>query len=162
MNILPPHHILEVEINQIKPYENNPRINDDAVEPVANSIKAFGFQQPLVLDKNNVIIVGHTRYKAAKLIGLDKVPCIIADDLTDEQAKAYRLADNKVADIAEWDVEKLENEMNEITNIDMSQFKFPDINDEEINVGDFFDSNHESTHKNKTIKCPYCGAEFEK
>lgn len=96
-------NIIEKNLTDIKPYEKNPRKNDNAVEYVANSIKEFGFKVPIVIDNNGVIVAGHTRYKASKKLGLEKVPCIIADDLTPEQIKAYRLADNKVAEKAEWD-----------------------------------------------------------
>ena len=89
-------NIVDIKLDDLKPYENNPRNNEEAIEPVANSIKIFGFKVPIVVDKNNIIIAGHTRYKAAKKLGLNKVPCIVADDLTDEQVKAFRLADNKV------------------------------------------------------------------
>ena len=92
--------IKNLPITELKPYENNPRINDAAVPAVAESIKQFGFKQPIVIDKNNVIVCGHTRYKAAIKLGLKTVPCVIADDLTDEQIKAYRLADNKVSELA--------------------------------------------------------------
>ena len=84
------------------PYEKNPRKNDDAVKYVAESIQQFGFKVPIVIDTNGVIIAGHTRYKASKKLGLKEVPCIIADDLTEEQIKAYRLADNKVSELSEW------------------------------------------------------------
>ena len=117
-------NIIEKNLKDIKPYEKNPRKNDNAVEYVANSIKEFGFQQPIVIDKNNVIVAGHTRYKASKKLGLEKVPCIIADDLTDEQIKAYRLADNKVSEKSEWDVDLLQDELSEILNIDMEMFDF--------------------------------------
>lgn len=110
-------------LDELKPYENNPRFNDNAVDSVANSIKEFGFKVPIVVDKNNVIVAGHTRWKASKRIGLTEVPCIIADDLTDEQIKAYRLADNKVGELAEWDFAKLEAELSELT-MDMSVFDF--------------------------------------
>ena len=89
-------NILELELTELIPYENNPRNNEETVELVANSIKTFGFKVPIVVDKNNIIIAGHTRYKAVKKLGLNKVPCIVADDLIDEQVKAFRLADNKV------------------------------------------------------------------
>ena len=82
--------IIEMKLNDLHPYENNPRLNDDAVEAVANSIEQFGFKVPIIIDKNNVIVTGHTRYKAAKQLGLEKVPCIKADDLTDQQIKAGR------------------------------------------------------------------------
>lgn len=124
-------NIIEKNLNDIKPYEKNPRKNDNAVEYVANSIKEFGFQQPIVIDKNGVIVAGHTRYKASKKLGLEKVPCIIADDLTDEQIKAYRLADNKASELAEWDFDLLGEELNNIFDIDMSDFGFDLIEEEE-------------------------------
>ena len=127
-------NIIEKNLKDIKPYEKNPRKNDNAVKYVANSIKKFGFQQPIVIDKNGVIVAGHTRYKASKKLGLEKVPCIIADDLTDEQIKAYRLADNKVSEKSEWDFDLLNNELSEILNIDMEMFDFDlsiDLNPEE-------------------------------
>lgn len=94
-------NVQEIKLKDIKPYGKNPRKNDDAVPYVAESIKQFGFKVPIVIDKNNVIVAGHTRYKAAKKLGFKSVPCIIADDLTDEQIKAFRLADNKVSEKAE-------------------------------------------------------------
>ena len=93
--------IVEKKITEIKQYEKNPRKNDSAVDAVASSISQFGFKNPSVIDKDNVIVCGHTRYKAAKKLRLDTVPCVIADDLTEEQIKAYRLADNKVSELAE-------------------------------------------------------------
>ncbi len=122
--------IVEKKINDIKPYEKNPRKNDNAVDAVANSIKEFGFKVPVVIDKDNVIVCGHTRYKAAQKLGLDVVPCVVADDLTEEQIKAYRLADNKVAELAEWDIDLLGEELDGIFDIDMSDFGF-DMTDEE-------------------------------
>ena len=117
-------NIIEKNLNEIKPYEKNPRKNDNAVEYVANSIKEFGFKVPIVIDKDGVIVAGHTRYKASKKLGLEKVPCIIADDLTPEQIKAYRLADNKVSEKSEWDFDLLQDELSEILNIDMEMFDF--------------------------------------
>lgn len=117
-------NIIEKNINDIKPYEKNPRKNDHAVEYVANSIKEFGFKVPIVIDKDGVIVAGHTRYKASKKLGLEKVPCIIADDLSDEQIKAYRLADNKVGESAKWDDGLLGAELSEIFNINMELFDF--------------------------------------
>ena len=121
-------NIIEKNLTDIKPYEKNPRKNDNAVEYVANSIKEFGFKVPIVIDKNGVIVAGHTRYKASKKLGLEKVPCIIADDLTPEQIKAYRLADNKVSEKSEWDFDLLQDELADLNElIDMSAFDF-DIN----------------------------------
>lgn len=110
-----------IDIKDIKPYENNPRKNDEAVDYVANSIKEFGFKNPIVLDKNNVIINGHTRYKASKKLKLKQVPCIYADDLTEEQIKAFRIADNKVSEFAKWDFDKLDLELEDI-GLDMQDF----------------------------------------
>ena len=124
-------NIIDKSLTDIKPYENNPRNNDEAVEPVANSIKEFGFKVPIVIDKNNIIVAGHTRYKAAKKLELETVPCIIADDLNEEQIKAFRLADNKVSEIATWDLELLGNELDNIINIDMEVFKFEMFDEDE-------------------------------
>ena len=125
--------IENIKIEAIKPYENNPRHNDDAVSAVAESIRQFGFKVPLVIDKDNVIVCGHTRYKASKRLGLTELPCVRADDLTDDQIKAYRLADNKVAELAEWDLDKLQIELEDIE-MDMSDFGFEDIEIEDIEV----------------------------
>ena len=103
--------IINKKIKEIKPYENNPRKNDEAVKYVAESIKQFGFKVPIVVDKDNVIVAGHTRYKASQELGLEEVPCIVADDLNEEQIKAYRLADNKVSEKAEWDLDILNDEI---------------------------------------------------
>ena len=113
-----------LELGEVKPYANNPRKNDASVDKVAASIREFGFQQPIVLDKDNIIVAGHTRYRAAKLLGWEKVPCIIASDLSDEQIKAYRLADNKTAEASEWDFDLLDVELGDIFEIDMSEFGF--------------------------------------
>lgn len=116
--------IINIALKDLKPYENNPRKNDDAVKYVAESIKEFGFKVPIVIDKNNVIVAGHTRYKAAKKLKMSEVPCIIADDLTDEQIKAFRLADNKVAEKSEWDFDLLNTELDDIIDLDMELFGF--------------------------------------
>lgn len=130
-------NIIDLKISNLKEYKNNPRYNYDAVDAVKESIKEFGFKVPIVVDKNNVIVAGHTRVKAAKELGLDKVPCIIADDLTDEQVKAFRLADNKVAELASWDFELLSEELLQIENIDMELFGFEDFQEEEFeNIDD--------------------------
>ena len=123
--------VIEKKLKDIKPYEKNPRKNDSAVDAVASSISQFGFKNPIVVDGNNVIICGHTRYKAAKKLGLDSVPCVVASDLTEEQIKAYRLADNKVSELAEWDIDLLGEELDGIFDIDMSDFGFDLSEDEE-------------------------------
>lgn len=120
-------NVQEIAVSELIPYENNPRNNLLAVDAVAESIRNFGFKVPIVIDSENVIVCGHTRLMAAKKLGLDKVPCIVADDLTDEQIKAFRLADNKTVELAEWDFAKLEAELAELADIDMSQFGFDEL-----------------------------------
>ena len=124
-------NIKEIDIKVLKEYSNNPRNNEEAVEPVTNSIKEFGFKVPIIIDKDNVVIAGHTRLKAAKKLKLKTVPCIIADDLNEEQVKAFRLADNKVSEIATWDIDLLNIELDNILNIDMEMFDF-NLNVEEL------------------------------
>ena len=120
--------ILTKKIEEITPYENNPRLNDTAVDAVANSIRDFGFKNPVIIDKDGVIVCGHTRLKAAKKLGLKTVPCIMADDLTEDQVKAFRLADNKTAELAEWDINLLDMELTEIDDsIDMELYGFEDV-----------------------------------
>lgn len=132
-----------MDINLIIPYENNPRNNDKAVEAVANSIREFGFKVPIIIDKNNVIIAGHTRLKAAKKLGLTDVPVVKADDLTEDQVKAFRLADNKVSEIASWNEDLLLEELKAI-NLDMTQFNFEEpleiTEEEDFNIDDAVDS----------------------
>ena len=106
-------------IDSVKPYDRNPRLNDSAVEAVARSLKQFGFRQPIVVDKDGVIVVGHTRWKAAKKLGLSRVPVHVAADLTAAQAKAYRIADNQTATIAEWDLDLLPVELTELKGLDV-------------------------------------------
>ena len=115
------------KIDEIIPYINNPRHNKEAVDLVAASISEFGFKNPIILDSKNVIVAGHTRFAAAKKLGLKEVPCIMADDLTEQQIKAFRLADNKVAEAATWDMDLLKIELDGITDIDMSNLGFDDI-----------------------------------
>ena len=131
--------VRNLKIDEIKPYENNPRDNLDAVDATANSIKEFGWQQPIVVDKDMVIIAGHTRYLAAKKLGYDTVPVVVASNLSDEQVRAYRLADNKTGELAEWDFKLLDTELQDILDIDMSDFGFElDISeDEEVKEDDF-------------------------
>ena len=120
--------IINLQTDSLKPYPGNPRNNSSAVPYVANSIQAFGFKVPLVIDSNYVVVCGHTRLEAAKSLGLDQVPCIIADDLTPEHIKAFRLADNKVSELSEWDSDLLDLEIGDPTDfdIDMSDFGFLD------------------------------------
>ena len=122
-------NIIDRKIDSIRPYERNPRKNEAAVNAVAASISEFGFKVPIVVDADGVIVAGHTRYKAAQKLGMETVPCIIADDLTPEQIKAFRLADNKTAELAEWDLDLLDLELADI-DLDMSQFGF-DLGDDD-------------------------------
>lgn len=119
--------ITYVPIESVKPYENNPRYNDNGVAALAESIKQFGWTKPIVVDAQNVIIAGHTRLKAAQLLGLKEVPVSVADWLTEEQAKAYRLADNKSGELAEWDYDKLVEEIQKAKNTDFSALGFSEI-----------------------------------
>lgn len=129
--------IREFGIDEIKPYEKNPRKNEDSVKFVANSIKEFGFKVPIVIDADNVIVAGHTRWKAAKQLGLEKVPCIKADDLSEEKIKAYRLADNKVGEFSRWDMDLLSDELKDLGDVfDMGDFGFFDPMDDDAPTGD--------------------------
>ena len=118
--------IINMKLSEIHPYEKNPRFNDDAVESVANSIQKFGFRSPIVVDKDHIIICGHTRFKAAQSLGLEEVPVVVAADLTPEQVQAYRIADNKTGEIAEWNYDLLPLEIKELqeANFDLSLLGF--------------------------------------
>ena len=124
-------NILQLPLGEVHPYKNNPRKNDGAVDAVAASIKQYGFLVPLVISADHEIITGHTRYKAAGRLGLKTVPCVVADELTDEQIKAFRLVDNKVGELAEWDVDLLPLELADIAQV-FSVFGFESISEEEF------------------------------
>lgn len=144
-----------IPINDIKPYKNNPRLNEDAIPYVMHSIKEFGFKNPIILDKNNVIVAGHTRLESAKRLDIEEVPVIYADDLTEEQVKAFRLADNKVSEKSMWDYTKLDEELDSILDIDMSLFDFA-IDD--INWDDVEELTSETYDKpeHNMLECPNC------
>lgn len=144
-----------IPINEIKPYKNNPRLNEEAIPYVMNSIKEFGFKNPIILDKNNVIVAGHTRLESAKRLDMKEVPVIYADDLTEEQIKAFRLADNKVAEKSLWDYAKLDEELDSILDIDMSMFDF-NINTDDLEL-DYDNENEVENINKKLCKCPKCG-----
>ena len=174
-------NIKEIKIEEIKPYENNPRNNEAAVQYVKNSIEQFGFKVPIVLDKNNIIVTGHTRYQAAIELGMKKVPCLIADDLTEKQIQAFRIADNKTQEKASWDFDKLTQEILSLeTDFNFTDYGFGEFEldvlrnltdfDEtmenstdtaegkvrkgsEINIDEYSDSKFE-------CQCPKCGFKF--
>ena len=139
---------VEMKLLDLVPYENNPRKNEKAVEAVKNSIKQFGFKNPIIVDENNVIISGHTRRLAAIELGLEMVPVVIATDLTEEQVRAFRLADNRVASFSYWDETKLKDEIAEISEIDLSEFGF-----KKDKIEDIF---REKADKKKHV-CTKCG-----
>ena len=152
-------NILEIDVKDVQEYENNARKNDKAIGLVAESIQKYGFRVPVIIDTNNVLVAGHTRLKAALRLGLEKIPAIIADDLTEEQIRAFRLADNKTAELAEWDFERLEQELAAIDDEHIfelfNQNKYEDVQeyDGEINLDDFGDEEFE-------YECPECGFKF--
>ena len=136
----------------LKDYENNPRLNDNAVEAVVESIREFGFRNPILIDEHDVIIAGHTRKKAAEILGLEKVPTIKLYDLSEEQVAALRLADNKTGELSEWDYEKLDEEIDGLRGLlDMTRFGFSINEDSEPEPEE-----PENEHRGE-IKCPRCG-----
>ena len=150
---------IDIEIEKIIPYKNNPRINDKAVDAVAASIKKFGFRQPIVVDKNMVVIVGHTRLKAAIKLKRETVPCVIAD-MSEEDANAYRLADNKTNELSGWNFDMLAAEIKNLSSIDMSQFGFDMSKFEEVKdaVDDGYEINLPEESKSKTGEVWMLGA----
>ena len=154
-------------IERVKPYDKNPRRNDKAVEAVAKSIREFGFRQPIVVDSAGVIVVGHTRYKAALKLGLKTVPVHVAADLTPQQARAYRIADNRTNEAAEWDVDLLPIELGELRDggADMTLLGFSDKELAEYLKEfdtDLEDGDGDADEAADTIRCPKCGHEFPK
>lgn len=143
--------IVTKEIKDITPYFNNPRKNEKAIDAVMHSIEEFGFKNPIIIDKDGVIISGHTRRLAAIKLGLREVPCIVGDHLSEEQVKAFRLADNRVAEIATWDDDMLKEEMKNVLDMDLDIYGF--------DIGNIEDIMQEETGI-KTHKCPKCGAEW--
>ena len=155
-----------MDIEKLIPYINNPRINDNAVDIVAASIKEFGFKNPILIDRENVIIAGHTRLKAAKKLGLKEVPVIRVEDLTDKQIKAFRIADNKTAEFAEWDMELLELELEELEDMFTGfseEEKEVIFNASNVDIDSFFEDAEETNKEKeeKEIQCPHCGMYFK-
>lgn len=152
--------IIEKKLTDLVEYENNPRFNERAIEAVANSIKEFGFKNPIIIDKDNVIIAGHTRKKAAERLGLETAPCIMADDLTEDQVKAFRLVDNKTAELADWDFQKLQEEI-EVISMDLAAFGFDNADLYDGDLEDFFQDQEPKEKEPKKVQCPHCGEWFE-
>lgn len=155
-----------INVNDLIPYINNPRINDEAVDVVAASIKEFGFKNPIIIDKENVIIAGHTRLKAAKKLGLEEVPVIRVEDLTENQIKAFRIADNKTVEFAEWDMELLELELEELEDIFTGfseEEKEVIFNANDVDIDSFFEDAEEPNKEKEEeeIQCPHCGMYFK-
>lgn len=157
-----------VPIGDVRPYEDNPRRNDGAVQAVATSIREFGWKQPIVVDADGTIVVGHTRYKAALALGMDEVPVVVASDLTPEQCAAYRLADNRVGELAEWDEKLLAQELDGLSDIDVEQFGFaPGQSLDGYDIDSLFEdydgggSDASLGGRQKVVTCPRCGETFE-
>ena len=147
--------IIYKKVGDLIPYEKNPRNNTKAVKYVAKSIEEFGFKVPLVIDRDNVVVCGHTRLMATKQLGIEEVPCIVADDLTDEQIKAFRLADNKVAEQSEWDIGLLNEELDDILNVDMSDFGFDIFSMDDLEEMEGYNSEEDDReHFSKTFVFP--------
>ncbi|MGX9755711.1 ParB N-terminal domain-containing protein [Clostridioides difficile] len=156
--------VVYLNLEDIKPYQNNPRINDNAIEKVVNSIRDFGFNNPITIDKSNIIVTGHTRYEASKILNLKQVPCIILKDLTEEEIKGYRLSDNKTGEFSDWEFDKLTKELAEIQNIDMSNFGFNVLTIDDLGVidSDFLQDTEIVKEKKENITiCPNCGCEIK-
>ena len=150
----------DIPVSEIVPYAGNPRINKNAIDFVVKSIEDYCFRVPVVLDANNVIVAGHTRIEAAKKLGMKSVPCVIADDLTEEQIKAFRLADNKVAQLSTWDFERLETELDALKDAELIAELFEKVERQirenaEIDLEDFADEQFQ-------YECPCCGFRFNK
>ena len=139
-------------LEDIRPYENNPRINDDAVEDVMESIRQCSYIAPIVVDEDGVILAGHTRYKALLRLGYDECDVIVAEGLNEEQKRKYRLYDNKTAELAEWDQRKL---MEELSDVDFLGYDFgqPSVREDKDGEGEEKDV--------VTMVCPCCGEVFE-
>ena len=153
--------IVNIKLSKLKPYEKNARININAIPFVQQSIKEFGFNVPILIDKDYNIIAGHTRYEASLRLNKKVVPCIFVTDLTDDQIREYRLVDNKVAEASSWDYEKLEKELLSIMQIDMSSLGF--LSADDITNIEFLNNENFSTKKDdKTYICPCCGKEIQR
>lgn len=152
--------LVTIKLCDIKPYEKNPRKNDEAIAAVKESIRQCEYIAPIILDENNIILAGHTRYKALLELGWTEAQCVVKDGLTEEQKKKYRLLDNKTAEIAGWDFDLLDGELEEL---DFEGFDFGFMMfDNDTNIDDFFvEAGPEKEKEPKKIQCPHCGEWFE-
>ena len=155
-------NIIKMKVEDLIPYVNNPRNNENAVDKVASSIAEFGFKNPIFIDKNNVVVNGHTRLLASKKLGLKEVPCIVINDITDTQIKAFRIADNKVAEYSKWDYDLLNIELEQLEELDFSMSDFGISTFEPIefeideDIEEILEEEYEEPLK-KTCTCPNCG-----
>ncbi len=172
-----------LDIRQVRPYHRNPRKNDKAVEAVKQSIRDYGFNSPIVVDKKHVIIAGHTRYKALLEMKFEKVPCVVLD-IDEKKAKEYRIADNKTSELSDWDMDNLIPELREIGSLEDMQIYFASVDVEDLikeSIGsmNFADITQEDVDKKSDsmataydtptaqpetrmqVICPHCGEEFE-
>lgn len=143
--------LVKLRIEDLKPYANNPRYNDDAVEALEESIGQVGDIAPIVVDENHEMLAGHTRWRALNNLGYDVVDCVVVAGLTDEQKRKFRLLDNKTAEIAEWDLEKLKDELD---GLDFGEFDF--WSKELEKMADKAIKDHKDS-KEKIVVCPRCG-----
>lgn len=150
--------IIYKNIDELKPYKNNPRNNEKSIEEVAKSIKEFGFKVPIIIDKNGLIVAGHTRLEASKILKIKKIPCIVADDLSEEQIRAFRIVDNRVSEFSNWDFSKLKEELEKV---DVDNFDFTNIETLDVSDDDFINEIKESVENEKKYVCPECGVEFK-
>ena len=151
-----PMRIVELPLDEIHPYENNPRRNESAVDVLAKAIEKLGYRNYILVDKDYTVISGHTRLEALKKLGWSKAFVVVADDMSPEQVKAHRLADNKIAELSGWDFSMLEIELGGITEFDMAEFGFDDA---PIEISDdlYAPTDGDKEAKKKEIVCPFCG-----
>ena len=154
-------NIKNIKIKDLKPYDRNAKKHDETqINNVAESIKQFGLVQPIVIDKNNIVIIGHCRLEACKKLKYKEVPCVIADELSDEQVAKLRLLDNKLNE-SDWDFELIKQE---IEQLDFNGFDIDwniPLSADDVNIDDFFEQTEEKEKEPKTIKCPHCGEIIE-
>lgn len=150
--------LVTISLDKIKPYERNPRKNDEAVAAVMESIKQCTYVAPIIVDENNVILAGHTRYKALKKLGKTEAEVVVKSGLSDEQKRKYRLLDNKTGEIAGWDFAKLEEELE---NLDFEGYNFGFFESSFEDLENLFeDAQSKKSEKDKSIQCPHCGEWF--